>query len=866
MKTLTFRSVVLSGILAFGACASFANDYKFERAFGKPPAVGEPRGLSVDHAGNIYVTDRGNGRILCITPQGQMRTVLHSTYPVEHPAAIALDAESRMYIVDEAQLGVHAASAEDRKVTAVVPPGPAGQWKNAPAGVVVDAQGNLYVSDQMANQVQKFDKSGKLLLTIGKKGPEPGALMGPRGLSLDAEGNLYVADEFNNRIQKFSPSGELLAYSDEKALGSTIKGGMGPMSVAVDSKGNMWVAAHTNFAVYKLNTKFNIVVHLESFGRRDGELAGPIAVAVDASDNAYVLDNTRRIQKFSPEGNFLWKYAFPAAQLGELSAPTGVAADPSGNVYVADTANFRVQKFDRSGKATLAFGRFGQGDGECNGCESVAIDRYGKLFVADHYNHRVEKFDGNGKFLMKFGKFGSGQGEFIRTKVVATDPAQDYVYVNDWTNNRIQKFDLDGNFVAAIGDSGPSKWRPMGPTGLAIDKEGSIYASSWYNNVVQKYDSRGEHVLSIGGPGSADGQFSGPARLAIDNDGNLVAVDWGNARVQVFDKQGNFLGKFGSLGSAVGEFNQPVGVAVGADGRVYVGDASNARVQAFVRTDNQAVSKLRAAQKELRATPALTSSAGGPSKSFLLVAIYDIADGKQVPFESALQESIGNVTTDKRFINERVLRNIDGLTLQYATYTKVGSSELAKSLWNARSAAVRAFCRREPEWHIAEVTSAYAPDGITKRPSGLEFGVGKTGQIAHLGLFIPFPSYRQQYQGVLEETKELTRAKKPRGYIGEDVANELGVVEPALQAPYSPRPSEPSVMSINYGEYETMEDAEDSYISRQENHDPKLVTMERMFFSALQVPTRFYIFQVIANLGGGAKSPAGLRVASLTGK
>ena len=124
-----------------------------------------------------------------------------------------------------------------------------------------------------------------------------------------------------------------------------------------------------------------------------------------------------------------------------------------------------------------------------------------------------------------------------------------------------------------------------------------------------------------------------------------------------------------------------------------------------------------------------------------------------------------------------------------------------------------------------------------------------TGQVAHLGLFIPYPRFRQQYNDVLHETKVFTRDQKPTGYIGEDILIGVDVIPPEVQAPYSPQPPEPSKISINYGEYLTLENAEDSYVLRRELQDPKLITMERVFLSSLQVPTRFYIFQVVGNYG-----------------
>lgn len=235
---------------------------------------------------------------------------------------------------------------------------------------------------------------------------------------------------------------------------------------------------------------------------------------------------------------------------------------------------------------------------------------------------------------------------------------------------------------------------------------------------------------------------------------------------------------------------------------------------------------------------------------YVHLAIYDIKPGTASAFEAALAASRKTISARSDFINERMLKNLDEATLQYATYTKFSDKAAAEAVPRARiEEKLLTFCRRPPETHVLKQTDAYFSAGITDRPNGHDFGEGVNGQIAHIGLFIPIPQYTRQYYEVLHETKNLTRVRRPEGYIGEDLAVEEGPVKPEKQTPYSPRPLELSPMSVNYGEYRTMENAEDSYIVRQEVRDQKLVTMERTFFSSLQVPTRFFIFQVFDNYG-----------------
>ncbi|HEV7239532.1 MAG TPA: antibiotic biosynthesis monooxygenase [Thermoanaerobaculia bacterium] len=845
MRRIT-TSLLYVCLFAVCGAALAATEYRFERSIGKPPAIGEPINLTVDASGTIYVADRTNGQVIRVTPDGKMTTNAVRT-GLRRPTALAIGPNGSLLVADESEGGSVVTFATPRTTTTkpktfrVAPGATAARAMGGPGGIAADRAGNVYITDQFQSVVNKYSASGELLTTWGKRGSAPGEFQGPRGVATDARGNVYVADEYNNRIQKFDSSGKLLGQSTAETLGFTIANGMGPMSVAVDSKGNIWVAAHTNFAVYKLTPDFRMEVRLDTFGRRFGELAGPVSVAVDSKDNVLILDRSRRIQKFSPNGTVLWKFEFPEAKAGELSAPTGVNADAQGSLWVADTANFRIQKFGADGQPLLTFGRFGNGDGEFNGVESIGIDVEGNLWAVDSYNHRVQKFTPDGKFLLKVGSFGRLPKEFIRTKVIGPDPINPVIYVNDWHNARVQKFDLNGTFITSFGDTGPDSTRVYGPTGIVAGRDGYVYVSSWFNNAIQKFDSSGKHVATIGGPGTGNGQFKGPARLTTDGAGNLVVADWGNSRVQILDGNGKFVAKFGGPGRADGSFDQPVGVSVDARGNLFVSDAGNSRVQKFAPVGNVGAARAKPAAK-----PVARKSSG---EIYTHVALYDVKAGQAEAFEAALRAIRGSLEREPSLINDRVLRNVDGLTLQYATYAKFSDRAAAERAGKARIDAVRAWCRRDPESHLALQTDAYSLTGASAKPSGREYGDGMTGQIAHLGLFIPIPQYRKQYDDILRDTKNLTLARKPEGYIGEDLLVELAAAAPAEQTPYSPHALEPSPMSINYGEYKTMENAEDSYITRQVARDQKLVTMERTFFSSLQVPTRFYIFQVIDNYG-----------------
>jgi hypothetical protein len=280
-------------------------------------------------------------------------------------------------------------------------------------------------------------------------------------------------------------------------------------------------------------------------------------------------------------------------------------------------------------------------------------------------------------------------------------------------------------------------------------------------------------------------------------------------------------------------------------------------------------SQARPAVRNLDSKP--VAKTGGPDSAnahgiTVAIALYDVIPESKSAFEQKAAEQLAALASNASFVNGRLLRNMDTTAAQYALYVKFSSRRESETALAALAAGLRSYCRRDAETHIAVLGHSYSPSGDTATPTGVEFGTNRTGQVAHLGLFVPFPSYREEYDKVLHETKMLTIGDKPRGYIGEDVLSEPDIVPPTKQTPYSPRAREETRMSFNYGEYNTMQDAEDSYIAREEKNDPKLVTMERIFYSSLQVPTRFYIFQVTQNISGRNSASAAQDVAHTGGE
>ncbi len=254
---------------------------------------------------------------------------------------------------------------------------------------------------------------------------------------------------------------------------------------------------------------------------------------------------------------------------GELMGPLGLALDGEGNVYLADSENSRVQEFDSEGEYLAQFGSHGEEDGQFLETEGVAIAPGGAIYVSDPVLSRIQKFDSEGEYLSQFGSEGSGEGELSHPGGLAVDSEGD-VYVADSENNRVVVFDSAGEYLREVGSSGSGDGELANPKGLALDGEGNLWVADIGNNRIEEFDEEGEYLSQLGVEGSGNGELAAPAGVAIDPAGHLYVADTDNNRIEEFDAAGEYLGQVGSQGPSPGSTDLPWGIAVDAEGDVWL--------------------------------------------------------------------------------------------------------------------------------------------------------------------------------------------------------------------------------------------------------------------------------------------------------
>ena len=260
--------------------------------------------VTVDAAGNLYISDASNNCIRKVNSMGVISTI----------AGHGIQGYS----------GVKGYSGDGGQATDAA--------LNYPNGIGFDASGNMYIADGSNHCIRMVNTTGIIstvagIGTLGYSGDGSQAtnakLNNPTSVTFDAAGNLYIADGSNNRIRMVNTLGVISTVVGNGALGynNGSFGGDGgqataakldlPTRVTFDKYGNLYIADFNNNRIRKVTT-FGII----------STIAGSGAAG-------YVTGS------YGGDGG--------PAMAATLNGTNGAAFDAFGNMYIADTHNARIR-------------------------------------------------------------------------------------------------------------------------------------------------------------------------------------------------------------------------------------------------------------------------------------------------------------------------------------------------------------------------------------------------------------------------------------------------------------------------------------------------------------------------------------------
>ena len=271
-------------------------------------------------------------------------------------------------------------------------------------------------------------------------------------------------------------------------------------------------------------------------GMSEGRFLKPRAIAIDRTDQMYIVDTTGRIQVFDTDGNYVRGWRTPDVENGR---PTGLYIDSEDQLLVADTHYHRVLCYSLDGELkpdqTIGEGA-GTKPGQFAFVTDLVRDQAGNFLVGDYGDaDRIQKFSSQGKFIWQSGGTGSLPGELIRPQSLAID-SQDRLWVADSCNHRIQVFEIiyseTPQLVQVFGEQGSKAGQLQYPYGITFAPDGTVWIVEYGNQRVQQFSLQGESMRIWGSPGHAPGQLYQPWGLVFDSRGRLHVLDSNNHRVQ----------------------------------------------------------------------------------------------------------------------------------------------------------------------------------------------------------------------------------------------------------------------------------------------------------------------------------------------
>lgn len=310
---------------------------------GAEAGLKEPRGLAVDRAGNMYVGDKGNKRVVVLAPDGRVLRTWGGPVPENYKP-------------------------EEREA----PEGTFADINDIAVAEAADGSTYVYVLDSL-QRVQVFTAEGN---QVGTYPARELALYGPNGAAVGpASGDggrhrLYITSTGQNRVVNLPSIKEFQAAAEGgrmAELAQSIEGSEGDrLEQPVDS-----VADPANPGIlYSIDLKDRIVqLQMQPQPGSVGASGGPAT-------------NTWRISK-------QWRVL-----VGRAEGGSRLAISPDGKlVYMSDPDRSRVAVLNTETGRVSYFGVEGRAEGQFSGPSGIAVAPDGTIYVLERLNNRVQLFD-----------------------------------------------------------------------------------------------------------------------------------------------------------------------------------------------------------------------------------------------------------------------------------------------------------------------------------------------------------------------------------------------------------------------------------------------------------------------------------------
>jgi streptogramin lyase len=316
-----------------------------------------------------------------------------------------------------------------------------------------------------------------------------------------------------------------------------------------------------------LNSAPNDFTVAVTYAGNSGTLATPYGIAIDATGNAWVTNESgSHVAIFSPTGSLLQSFS-PAA---DLFGAQGIAIDRNGLVWIANTAGNSVIQVNPGTQAASEFTA-----GGITAPKALAIDSQNNIWVANLNGNSVTELSSAGAPLNGSPLTAGGNITVPTAIAIGKSASGGAVYVASGSGSLVKLNQATGAYLTAANDG-----TLQGPAAIATDPVSGYLVATGYTTGTSVGSALSEFSADAAATASpVTSGISGPAGVADDG-------------ASIWTANGNTSGSlsqftFGaatatSPATGYGALNTPVGVAVDASGSVWTTNSGSNTISRFI--------------------------------------------------------------------------------------------------------------------------------------------------------------------------------------------------------------------------------------------------------------------------------------------
>ena len=368
--------------------------------------LGDIRGIDIDEAGRVYVSDDGNHRVQVFDAGGaylyQFGNAGTGDQYLTDVRGLTVTDDGIVCVTDEWDFGLKEYRIGTAGIgasfvrflfggTAPLP------GFNSPRGIAVnESSGAIYAVDWWNQRVERFGADGVFRSAWGQRGTtaEPGSINFAWDAAVDpATGNVFVANRESHEIEVFDALGRYLTRWGTR--GTAAGRFTFPQGVAFDpTDGTLLVTDSGNGRIERFSVSANghgtFVTSYGSKGSAAGQFAVPSGIDVSNDGTIWVADTqNNRVQKRNPSTGVWTAYSIAQGDTVSLRSPWGVTVAPDGQIWVADTGRDRLVRMSAGGVFASVVDHTTLGLTSMDGPFDIAFASGGRVFVSVVWDNRI---------------------------------------------------------------------------------------------------------------------------------------------------------------------------------------------------------------------------------------------------------------------------------------------------------------------------------------------------------------------------------------------------------------------------------------------------------------------------------------------